>query len=68
MTDPNGEKCFYGHQLTYQGGLISVDFIGGYGPEEFVLRDAKPGKYKVEANFFADRQQLVPALPPCNCS
>jgi uncharacterized protein YfaP (DUF2135 family) len=38
---------------------MSDDFTGGYGPEEFSLRDAKPGKYKVEANFFGDRQQLV---------
>jgi Ca-activated chloride channel homolog len=59
VTDPNGEKCFYGHRSTYQGGAMSADFTGGYGPEEFVLRDAKPGKYKVEANFFGDRQQIV---------
>ncbi|RDZ28616.1 VIT domain-containing protein [Lysobacter silvisoli] len=59
VTDPNGERCFYQHKLTYQGGRISDDFTGGYGPEEFMLRQAKPGKYKVEANFFGDRQQLV---------
>ena len=59
VTDPNGEKCYYGNTLTYQGGRLSDDFTGGYGPEEFSLRDAKPGKYKVEANFFGDRQQLV---------
>ena len=59
VTDPNGEKCYYSNQRTYQGGLMSDDFTGGYGPEEFSLRDAKPGKYKVEANFFGDRQQLV---------
>lgn len=59
VTDPNGEKCYYDHQLTYQGGLISDDFTGGYGPEEFVLRHAKPGKYKVEANYFGDREQIV---------
>lgn len=59
VTDPNGERCFYQHTLTYQGGRISNDFTGGYGPEEFMLRDAKPGKYKVEANFYGDRQQLV---------
>jgi hypothetical protein len=59
VTDPNGEKCYYGNPNTYQGGLISDDFTGGYGPEEFVLKDAKPGKYKVEANFFGDRQQIV---------
>ena len=59
VTDPNGERCYYGNRNTFQGGLISDDFTGGYGPEEFVLRDAKPGKYKVEANFFGDRQQIV---------
>lgn len=59
VTDPNGEKCYYGHRLTWQGGQLSLDFTGGYGPEEFLLRDAKPGKYRVEANFFGDRQQVV---------
>lgn len=59
VTDPNGEKCYYSNRLTYQGGLISNDFTGGYGPEEFVLRDAKPGVYRVEANFYGDRQQVV---------
>lgn len=61
VTDPNGEKCFYGHKLTYQGGRMSDDFTGGYGPEEFSLRDAKPGKYRVQVNYFGDRQQVVAA-------
>ena len=59
MTDPNGERCYYGNRLTVQGGQLSDDFTGGYGPEEFLLRDAKPGKYRVEANFYGDRQQIV---------
>ena len=59
VTDPNNERCFYGHNLTYQGGRMSRDFTNGYGPEEFSLRTAKPGVYKIEANFFGDRQQLV---------
>jgi hypothetical protein len=59
VTDPNGERCYYGNQLTRQGGRISDDFTGGYGPEEFLLRDARPGKYRVEANFFGDHQQIV---------
>jgi uncharacterized protein YfaP (DUF2135 family) len=59
VTDPDGEKCFYSNRLTRQGGLISSDFTGGYGPEEFVLRDAKPGRYRVEAHYFGDRQQVV---------
>jgi tetratricopeptide (TPR) repeat protein len=59
VSDPNGEKAFYGHQLTWQGGRMSQDFTGGYGPEEFSLRTAKPGTYKVEAQFYGHRQQIV---------
>ncbi|MEP7156360.1 MAG: VIT domain-containing protein [Betaproteobacteria bacterium] len=59
VTDPNGEKAYYGNQLTHQGGRMSMDFTGGYGPEEFSLKNAKPGKYKVEANYFGDRRQNV---------
>ena len=66
VTDPNGEKCYYGNRNTYQGGLLSDDFTGGYGPEEFVLKNAKPGKYKVEANFFGDRQQIVTGATTLN--
>jgi tetratricopeptide (TPR) repeat protein len=59
VTDPNGEKAFYGNRLTYQGGRMSRDFTGGYGPEEFSLRYAKPGTYKIEADFYGHRQQIV---------
>jgi tetratricopeptide (TPR) repeat protein len=59
VTDPNGEKAYYGNRLTYQGGRMSQDFTGGYGPEEFSLKHAKPGKYKVEAQFYGHRQQIV---------
>jgi tetratricopeptide (TPR) repeat protein len=59
VTDPNGERAYYGHMLTYQGGRMSRDFTGGYGPEEFSLRHAKPGKYKIEASYYGARQQIV---------
>lgn len=59
VTDPDGEKAYYGHRLTRQGGAMSRDFTGGYGPEEFALRRAKPGRYEVRAQFFGHRQQLV---------
>ncbi len=59
VTDPNGEKAYYAHRLTYQGGAMSRDFTGGYGPEEFSLKKAKPGKYLVQAQFFGHRQQVV---------
>ncbi len=59
VTDPNGEKAFYGNRMTYQGGRMSLDFTGGYGPEEFSLKSAKPGKYRVQAQYFGDRRQNV---------
>lgn len=59
VIDPNGERAFYGHRLTYQGGQISADFTGGYGPEEFSLRTAKPGTYTVKAQFYGHQQQIV---------
>lgn len=59
VTDPNGERAYYGNRLTRQGGRMSADLTSGYGPEEFMLKQAIPGKYKVEANYFGNRQQLV---------
>ena len=59
VTDPNDEKSYYSHRYTYQGGRMSRDFTGGYGPEEFSLRYAKPGKYKIEVNYFGSHQQVV---------
>jgi tetratricopeptide (TPR) repeat protein len=59
VIDPNGERAFYGRRLTYQGGLMSNDFTGGYGPEEFSLRTAKPGTYTVKAQFYGHNQQIV---------
>lgn len=59
VTDPNSEKVYYAHRLGYQGGSMSSDFTGGYGPEEYSLRNAKPGKYKVQAQFYGNHQQVV---------
>lgn len=59
VTDPNGEECFFSNPRTSQGGMMSRDFTGGYGPEEFVLRRAKPGKYSISANFYGNRQQVL---------
>jgi hypothetical protein len=59
VTDPNGEKCFYSHRDTKIGGHISPDYTGGYGPEEFLLKRAQPGKYLVHANYYGNRQQVI---------
>jgi Ca-activated chloride channel homolog len=59
VIDPSGEEVFFGQPLSSQGGRISRDATGGYGPEVFMLRKAKPGRYRVEANFYGHRQQLL---------
>lgn len=59
VIDPNGEDVHYAHMRSYQGGAITRDATGGYGPEEFALRVAKPGRYRVEAEFYGHRQQVL---------
>lgn len=59
VTDPHGESAYYGRPLTHQGGRMSRDATGGYGPEEFSLRRARPGRYRVEAQFYGHTQQVV---------
>lgn len=59
VTDPNAEKCFYGHRDTYQGGHNSQDFTQGYGPEEFLLREPAPGTYTMQVNYYGDRRQMA---------
>ena len=62
VTDPEEERCFYGHRQTYLGGIISQDVTGGYGPEEFMLKKASKGNYKIEVNYYGNRsqKQLLP--------
>ncbi|MBN1908832.1 MAG: DUF2135 domain-containing protein [Pirellulales bacterium] len=55
VTEPSGEKAYYQHNRTTIGGLVSRDFTGGYGPEEYLVRRAAKGKYKIEANYYGSR-------------
>jgi hypothetical protein len=59
VTEPSGERGFYGHALTTIGGAISRDFTGGLGPEVYAVRRAMPGEYQVQANFFGSRAQSL---------
>lgn len=56
VKDPNGETCFYGHRSTAMGGRISNDITQGYGPEQFMLKKARKGKYEVFVNYYGDSQ------------
>jgi tetratricopeptide (TPR) repeat protein len=56
LTDPTGERGYYGNPKTKIGGRISDDFTSGYGPEQFMIKKAIKGKYKIEVNYFDDQQ------------
>lgn len=57
VTDPNGEKCYYAHQRTVIGGRLSEDITRGYGPEEFCIKEAKEGDYKIQVHYFGSTVQ-----------
>ncbi|MFM6935588.1 MAG: VIT domain-containing protein [Flavobacteriales bacterium] len=59
VTEPDGEKCMYSYPLTANGGRISNDFTQGYGPEEYMIRNAKKGSYLIQAHYYGDHRPTV---------
>lgn len=59
VTDPMNEKCYYGNRSTNIGGFISDDLSAGYGPEEFLLKNAIEGNYVIEVDYYGDSQQTI---------
>ena len=62
VTDPTDEKCYFSNTLTYLGGKISDDVTQGYGPEEFMIKKAPKGTYKIAVDYYGTRsqKQLMP--------
>ena len=59
VVDPAGEKAYYSNAETKIGGHISEDMTEGYGPEEFMLKDAPKGEYKILVDYYADDVQKI---------
>ncbi|MBC8756687.1 carboxypeptidase-like regulatory domain-containing protein [Kordia sp. YSTF-M3] len=57
--DPKGEKASYANKKTKIGGRMSKDLTRGYGPEEFMLKNAINGEYKVMVNHYSDNVQKI---------
>ncbi|MBR2964221.1 MAG: DUF2135 domain-containing protein [Lentisphaeria bacterium] len=57
--DPSGEECFYQHRLTTNGGRNSFDITQGYGPEEFMVRNAMNGDYRIKTHYYGQRAQKM---------
>ncbi len=59
VEDPTGEICKYNHSRTKIGGKMSDDMTEGFGPEEFMLKKAIKGTYKVYANYYGTSSQKI---------
>ncbi len=57
VIEPSDEECFYSHNRTVIGGHLSHDCTRGYGPEEYFVKKAMPGKYTVRAKFYGSQSQ-----------
>ena len=59
VLEPDGEEAYYSHRRTSQGGFVGEDVTTGYGPEEYLRKEADKGVYKVLSNYFASHQQAL---------
>jgi len=59
VSEPSGEKAYYGYNRTGIGGLVSCDYTQGYGPEEYLLKKAMKGMYTIQTNFFGSSAQTL---------
>lgn len=63
VIEPTGEEAYFGNKHTRIGGLVSNDFTEGYGPEEYLLKKAIPGRYKIMAEYFgSDAPEILGPL------
>lgn len=56
VIEPTGEECYYSHKSTAIGGRFSKDFTEGYGPEQYLIRNAVKGKYQIKTNYFGESE------------
>jgi tetratricopeptide (TPR) repeat protein len=59
VIDPHGEKASYKNTETKIGGRMSEDLTEGYGPEEFMLKKAVRGEYKIMVDYYSDDVQKI---------
>ncbi|RDX35617.1 DUF2135 domain-containing protein [Kangiella sp. HD9-110m-PIT-SAG07] len=54
VVEPSGEQVDYGNDLSQLGGLFHEDYTSGYGPEEYLIRNAQKGTYKIMVHYFGN--------------
>jgi tetratricopeptide (TPR) repeat protein len=56
VKDPNNEVAYFGNRSTGIGGRMSAGIASGYGPEQFLLKKAVPGKYQASVCYYGARE------------
>lgn len=52
VDEPSGERVMFSSPQSIAGGRLSNDMTDGYGPEEYLLRRARPGRYQIRADVY----------------
>jgi hypothetical protein len=53
VIEPDGEKCFYAHRQTKNGGELTQDVTQGYGPERYQMIKAKAGEFSIKVHYYS---------------
>ncbi|MDC3379058.1 hypothetical protein OAX78_02100 [Planctomycetota bacterium] len=52
--EPEGERCYYGHQQTAAGGRLYWDTTTGYGPELYRRVNSGAGRYDILIHYYGN--------------
>lgn len=56
VEEPTGETCNYSNRTTKIGGRMTADVTQGYGPEMYILPEAKAGTYDISVNYYSSNR------------
>lgn len=67
VTDPSGEKCYWGNPSTTSGGTLDRDnqcgnYVNGK-PENIFWSNAPGGEYKVEVDWYSGCGNAISSMP-----
>lgn len=64
VVEPKDIECSKYNDFTMNGGMLSSELIVPMGPEEYMIKDAAKGKYKIKVNYYSDLVQKAFAEKP----
>ncbi len=58
VLEPDGEEAYYQNRRTVSGGFVGEDVTTGYGPEEYLRKEAS-GVFKILAHYYSSHQTAL---------